>query len=123
MKIFYSLQTKGFYDTSIEYKTLPQGLIEITREKHRELLDGLYSDKEIVFKDNELVLVDRVPEPPSWNAIRSTRNSLLAKSDYTQMPDWPGDKEAWKKYRQALRDLPQTYADTASIIWPTVPSH
>lgn len=122
MTIYYSLQTKGFYDTSIGYKTMPQGLVEITPEKHNELLEGIYSNKEIVFKDNQLVLVDKPPASLSWRWVRNMRNSLLTKSDYTQMPDWNGDKEAWKTYRQALRDLPQTYTDTASIIWPTAPS-
>lgn len=38
------------------------------------------------------------------------RNRLLARSDWTQLPDSPFDaatKLAWATYRQALRDLPE----------------
>jgi len=37
------------------------------------------------------------------------------------MPDFPGDKEAWATYRQTLRDIPQTFASPADVIWPTAP--
>jgi|YNPBryunderm2012_1023409.scaffolds.fasta_scaffold62590_1 hypothetical protein len=42
--------------------------------------------------------------------LREERNRLLAESDWTQMPDAPLDertRQAWREYRQALRDLPQ----------------
>ena len=45
--------------------------------------------------------------------IRMTRDNLLAKSDRTQFADFQekmtaDQKKAWKDYRQALRDAPQT---------------
>ena len=58
---------------------------------------------------------------PTWSEIRVKRNSLLVSSDYTQMSDFPGDKTTWATYRQALRDLPQTYANAADVIWSTAP--
>jgi len=27
----------------------------------------------------------------------------------------------WKVYRQALRDIPQTYSDPATVVWPAHP--
>lgn len=57
--------------------------------------------------------------------LRIKRDELLAKSDYTQMPDVPlSSKELWDNYRQALRDLPQTCADITSldeVTWPAPP--
>ena len=59
------------------------------------------------------------------NAIRLKRNELLAQSDYTQMPDVTlSNQDLWDNYRQALRDLPQTYANITSldeVTWPTPP--
>ena len=50
--------------------------------------------------------------------IRVTRDYRLQMSDWTQMPDSPLSAERkgeWAIYRQALRELPQTYADVASL--------
>ena len=43
---------------------------------------------------------------------RSTRDALLASSDWTQVADAPVDATAWATYRQALRDI------TAHANWP-----
>ena len=40
--------------------------------------------------------------------LRKIRNRLLAGSDHKILPDVSQDAEAWKKYRQELRDLPAT---------------
>ena len=42
--------------------------------------------------------------------IKAQRDTLLKESDFSQMNDAPlsdEEKEVWKNYRQALRDLPQ----------------
>ena len=41
-----------------------------------------------------------------WEQIKLWRNAELARTDWTQLPDAPVDKEAWATYRQSLRDLP-----------------
>jgi hypothetical protein len=48
---------------------------------------------------------------------------LLNASDYTQIPDFPGDKEAWAAYRQELRDVPQEFSDPKDVVWPTKPNN
>lgn len=56
--------------------------------------------------------------------VRAQRDALLSASDYTQLPDMPLSTEiraAWASYRQALRDLPGTYADASEIAWPVAP--
>lgn len=54
---------------------------------------------------------------------RTTRNSLLASSDWTQVADAPVDATAWATYRQALRDITShanfPYLDAAD--WPMKP--
>lgn len=56
-----------------------------------------------------------------WDMIRNKRNSLLVKSDWTQLPDAPVDVEAWTTYRQALRDI-TLQADPFDIQWPVQPT-
>ena len=53
--------------------------------------------------------------------VRKERDKLLAETDWTQLADSSADKVAWATYRQALRDLPQTYANVEDVIWPTKP--
>lgn len=61
----------------------------------------------------------------NWNDVRNTRDGLLSSSDWTQMPDYNGTKKTeWATYRQALRDLPETYKTAimmSEITWPTPP--
>ena len=58
--------------------------------------------------------------------LRKKRNKLLAESDWTQNRDVVlADDEAWKTYRQALRDLPSqvepTLNEDIDALFPTKP--
>lgn len=63
----------------------------------------------------------------NWGTVKKKRDYLLLMSDYTQLSDngLTDEKKAeWRTYRQALRDLPQTYesaTDKSDITWPTKP--
>lgn len=63
----------------------------------------------------------------AWHTIKKKRDYLLLISDWTQLADndlTDAKKAEWRTYRQALRDLPQTYASATSkseITWPTKP--
>jgi len=52
-----------------------------------------------------------------WKQIKLWRNAELIRTDWTMHTDAPTDKQAWAKYRQALRDLPAQggSADNAKI--------
>jgi hypothetical protein len=54
---------------------------------------------------------------------RSTRNTLLSGSDWTQLSDVRTDADAWKAYRQALRDVPQQAGFPMNIEWPEWPGN
>lgn len=57
----------------------------------------------------------------AWQEVRQRRNTMLAASDWTQLPDVPLEtKSAWTAYRQALRDV-TSQADPLNIEWPQVP--
>lgn len=67
------------------------------------------------------------PPAKTWNDIRGLRAIKLEMCDWTQAPDAPLSvevKAAWVTYRQDLRNLPETYAETGpeSVIWPTPPN-
>lgn len=53
-------------------------------------------------------------------AARSTRNGLLAETDYMALSDVTMS-DAMTTYRQALRDLPAQSGFPTSITWPTKP--
>ena len=71
--------------------------------------------------------------------LRQERNKLIAETDWTQLPDTLVNaavdyiplEQAWKDYRQQLRDLPSKSnpkldsfgeLDMTSVNWPTPPS-
>jgi hypothetical protein len=55
-----------------------------------------------------------------WVAVRNMRNNLLQATDWRASSDLTL-ADAWKTYRQALRDIP-TQSDPFNITWPTEPS-
>ena len=55
-----------------------------------------------------------------WVEVRTTRNRLLAESDWRGVADLTMS-DAWKTYRQALRDV-GGQADPANITWPAHPN-
>ena len=62
-------------------------------------------------------------EEQRWKDIRRNRNFLLAETDWMASGDRTISTE-WANYRQALRDLPQTYTDSIEAInnFPQKPS-
>ncbi len=57
-----------------------------------------------------------------WDYVRHMRNKHLEHTDWRAVKDRIMS-QAWKDYRQALRDLPQTYesANEAADNWPIPP--
>lgn len=63
-----------------------------------------------------------------WDKIRRKRDDLLARTDWTQLSDngmTDAQRTEWATYRQALRNLPDTYSsatDKSDIVWPNKPA-
>ena len=55
-----------------------------------------------------------------WEGVRNERNQKLSQTDWRAGSDITLP-DAWKTYRQALRDVP-TQSDPDNITWPTEPS-
>ena len=53
--------------------------------------------------------------------VRQARNKLLADTDYWDASDTPAMSQAQIDYRQALRDITNTYSNLDEVVWPTKP--
>lgn len=73
---------------------------------------------------SEMAIAPFIPPSTDWPAIRAERNRRLSATDWTQLADAPlspAGVTAFADYRQALRDLPDTSPDPASLVWPEAP--
>lgn len=110
----------GFYLAAFE------GAVEVADEAWEDLMDQCSHGK--ILQPNENGYPTAVEYTQSVEEVaqevRLKRNLLLAESDWTQLQDTqlPEDKKnAWTKYRQELRDLPQTQDIGQSVVWPDKP--
>jgi hypothetical protein len=68
------------------------------------------------------VLEPTVDAAQELETLRQFRNAKLAETDWTQSRDVTLTNDAdWATYRQALRDITDTYSDLDSVVWPTKP--
>lgn len=92
------------------YKMLNGVTIKMTEEEIADYNASLPTDAEILAS--------------KWQGVRNQRNSLLAQTDWVvtkASETGVAETDAWKTYRQALRDVP-TQSDPDNITWPTEPS-
>lgn len=68
--------------------------------------------------------VQKAIDANKWEAIRRYRFEILRDCDWTHIGDSKLDvdtKNAWKDYRQALRDITKDFEDPDDVVWPTPP--
>lgn len=61
----------------------------------------------------------------AWGLVREERDRRITLTDYTQMPDSPfteSKRAQFGVYRQALRDIPQTFVAPDKVDWPVPPT-
>ncbi len=77
-----------------------------------------------VFNDDASILdwpdFQADPVAASATQVRAQRDALLASSDSMALADRITD--AWKTYRQALRDVPAQSGFPTNVTWPVEPS-
>ena len=56
----------------------------------------------------------------NWERTRKERNELLAATDFYALTD-VSMSDDMETYRQDLRDLPASTADSEDVVWPTKP--
>ena len=55
------------------------------------------------------------------NLLRIERNKRLTKTDWWELPSQAPMSDARTVYRQALRDITDTYTSLEDVVWPTKP--
>ena len=114
--------------TKTEYVALLASLehqIKDIEASNKAAQEKYAADRAAVDKDFEAkIQAAKEDAGNQWTAVRLLRDQLLRDSDWAVLPDTPPAKtalDAWKTYRQALRDLPQTYERPADVVWPEAP--
>jgi hypothetical protein len=115
----------SFYPDYIKYETIPEPTIEITAEQHMDCINNPGLRKvDINFYKIVTCVLPEATTKESLQRIRIKRDSLLAECDWTVLPDSPlteDEKSEWKKYRQELRNFPET-CDPKYPSWPKEPT-
>jgi hypothetical protein len=90
-----------------------------------EQIDGKWFTKYIlgpVFTDaEEEVAYKTAKDAEQAKNVRTSRNDLLTKCDWTQIADSTADKPTWATYRQALRDVTVQDGFPWNVTWPEQP--
>lgn len=71
-----------------------------------------------------MTLAQSLEDSAETDELRRVRDEELTRTDWTQGADSPlsdADKTAWATYRQALRDITDTYSSLDDVVWPTKP--
>ena len=84
------------------------------------------SDSEETARDAEEKEWEDGASTRAWKDLRTERDRKIAATDWRAMPDLTLS-DAWKTYRQELRDMTKTLSDDdvanlEEIEWPTEPS-
>ena len=105
-------QTTPPYETAVR-----QGIEEIKGKWFKKYVIGpIFTNQED--EDSYRLRIDT----QASESIRSTRNSLISKSDWMGCSDVVMSDE-WKEYRQELRDITTQEGFPHNIDWPDEPGH
>ena len=93
----------------------------MTRKKAVVLADGSIVEQEFTSEElAEFAEWDKDSVNIQWFELRFKRNRLLTETDWMANSDVTMS-DAWKTYRQALRDLPANTTDPKNPTWPKKP--
>jgi hypothetical protein len=113
------------YDTPPDYDWITQRLVkgEVEAIENSPYFQFPYTIEELT--EEEIAINREKKRQLDWIPFREQRDQLLRESDWTQISDYAlvseEEKALWAEYRQALRDLTETYPNSEDIIWPEVP--
>ena len=83
-------------------------------------VDVALTDDERTQLDNDRILWDNEAPSREMAQIRNYRNGLLSETDWMALGDVTMS-DAWKTYRQELRDIPATNTIFKDVTWPPKP--
>ena len=124
----YQVITRKSDDAVLDCRPETAGIQEVLVNQVITNHGGSVEDYEISTSETQVEETDLRTsaeiEAVKWAEIRVERNRRLSLCDWTGAADTKltgQDKQDWWDYRQALRDLPQTYATPDEVIWPDPP--
>ena len=106
----------GVYPVTLVDKPIAPGRNQTIKEINPKLVDGKWIQQFVVQSSSMDALSTKEAV-----AVRRMRSQLLSDCDWTQLPDAPVDVEAWRTYRQKLRDVTKQEGFPFSIDWPSSP--
>ena len=112
------LATYGFLpysETIPEFNTATQKLVTDPVEILADRVNQTYTVVALSQEELDAIVATK------WQNVRSTRNTLLTATDWTQLLDSPITPEKqteYTTYRQTLRDIPQSFADPDLVVYP-----
>ncbi len=109
--IKYSAKNHACYDTALNYKSLPDDLVEITTEEHKTFMGENIPDGKRLIEAAYPFAFEDIPESTNEELVvieKSWRDSELSTTDKYGLSDFPDSdfKTLMIVYRQELRDYP-----------------
>ena len=98
--------------------TCPDNMFDLQANDGEYVIEGVADDETKRISNGGIVDKPIQVTYISIDEIRVERDTLIAKTDWTQLPDAPlttAQKTKYKAYRTALRDLPQKYVNMQNI--------
>lgn len=93
---------------------------KLTKEAYLNNKIEIQSGRETTTSNESDFIVNKAEE------VRSNRDQLLLETDFYMMLDYPiseEDRNIFKIYRQALRDITQQEGFPENVTWPEKPTH
>ena len=124
----------------VSFSTLPEGCVLVPEDLDTSLFYQKAGFVVLTIQDNTVTgMAANEAAYARWQAehppvdpdaelaaeVRSRRDQLLAETDWTQVLDAPVDaitREAYRTYRQALRDIPEQPGFPRDVTWPELPA-
>lgn len=92
-----------------------------TKHTISDSLDTLEFDTDTVLDSSTIVAkYEELEAARPLKELREERDRLIAETDWWVLPDRTPTSEQLA-YRQALRDITETYSNLNDVVWPTKP--
>lgn len=97
-----------------------ESFFETFSRKGLSIMEGKGTLNKQMVKDGKITNISNVTI--LTDEVRAMRDFELSRTDWTQVPDAPVDREVWAAYRQALRDITEQPDFPHQVTWPTPPN-
>lgn len=97
---------------------------EIQDQIEKNKADNEAAEKKMFEESAKMAELEARRFLPLWTNIRRDRDNRLWNSDWTQLPDadlTENEKKEFAEYRQALRDITDSFDTPEEVMWPPEP--